>query len=274
MTEFGAVPDARLIAPLERLIETPGLTALFLAGSHGRGAADAFSDIDLLAVAEADALADVGSAWQAALGAALPIVHWDRRDWGGTLVNAITEDWLRVDLFVVPGLDRRARDLLVPLHDPADLWSAMPASLPAAEPDPARVARLSREIIRIIGLLPLGAGRKEVVTLLWGLNLLRDAATQLMQEECPLADRGGVLHLSRLIRPDRMAVLLALPQPPARLPEVTEAYMAYAAILLPLAREMSERLALDWPEAFEAATRAHLRKAMDLDLPSSTPAGQ
>ena len=51
-TLIGAVSDGRLAAPVAILAGHSAVRGLFLAGSHGRGHADRWSDIDLVAVAD------------------------------------------------------------------------------------------------------------------------------------------------------------------------------------------------------------------------------
>ena len=82
-----------------------------------------------------------------------------------------------------------------------------------------------------------------------------------MLEGCPLPDRGGMLHLSRLLAPDRMAALEALPHPRPGREEAIAAHVATARAFLPLARRMTAELGLPWPEAFEAAMRARLQRS-------------
>ena len=47
---------------------------------------------------------------------------------------------------------------------------------------------------------------------------------------------------------------------------VIEANLAIARLFLPRARSLAARLDMDWPEAFEAATRRHLRGRLGMSL--------
>ena len=129
---------------------------------------------------------------------------------------------------------KRARDRLRPLLDRDGLHDRLPGTLPSARPDPKRVAFVVEEFIRVLGLLPGGLGRSELVLLTTGAGLLRDLLRDLMLETCPLLDRGGMLHLSRLLTPEQMAELEALPYPDRE--EVVAAHLAIAQAFLPLAR--------------------------------------
>ena len=259
-------PDAPLIEDLATALSgVAGLRALFLSGSHGRGTADRFSDVDLLGVAEAEANPAVIAAFRAALESGPGCVFFQEL-FGGRLCNAITPGWRRVDLFLPEGLVGRAQNLLVPLFDPEGLHGTLPERLPPVSPSPERVARLTREFLRVLGLLHVGAGRGEAVLLVKGLGLLRDMLTELMLQEVPEPDKGGALHLSCLLPPADMALLDSLPYPGPDLPALLYAHRALAEAFLPRARALHARLGLDWPAGFEAATRDVLRRELGLEI--------
>ena len=248
------------------LAAEPGAEALFLAGSHGAGRADRWSDLDFLAVAEPAAQAAIGARWRATLEAEARVVFWNQLPSRGLLLNAITEDWLRLDLHVLPrdGLGPRAKSGLKPIFDRAGIFAALPDDLPAAQPDPRRVSYQIREFLRVLGLMPVGLGRGELVTMVKGTGLLRDLLSDLMLEDCPLPDRGGILHLSRLLPPAEMALLRDLPWPGPERAALIAANLALAEAFLPRARDLARRLDLDWPEAFEAATRRHIERELGI----------
>ena len=167
---------ARAVA--ERLSPEVGVRALFLAGSFGAGTQDAWSDLDLVAVAEPEWHRAAAAALLGAVSGVAPLVM-RRERWGrGALVNVITEDWQRCDLVLVPPADfaeqNRARNQLGVLLDRDALHARLPATLPPRAPDPARVAFLVEELICVLGLLPVGLGRGEPVLLVKGAELLRD----------------------------------------------------------------------------------------------------
>jgi hypothetical protein len=267
-THLGGMAETPFIQDAAAIFEgLPQVEALFLAGSHGAGRADAHSDIDLVAVAAADH-AGIATAWCGGLAALAPVVFWDQRVGRSTLVNAITQDWLRVDLLIVtPGdLGARSKDSVKVLIDRAGIYARLPGTLPPARPDPERVGRIIREFIRVLGLLPVGVGRGEDVLLVKGAGLLRDLLADLMLEDCPLPDRGGVLHPSRLLTPAQMAVLRQLPYPGPEREAVIAAHVAVAGVFFPLARAMAARVGTAWPEAFEAALRRRLTAELGLTL--------
>ena len=242
-----------------------GVRALFLSGSLAADTADAWSDLDLLALAPPGARDEVIAAFFAAVDGVRPLVM--RRETSGrvSLANAITEDWRRCDLLVLPPdafpQPKHVRAGLVPLIDPDGRHGRLPGTLPPASPDPARVAYLVEEFIRVLGLLPVALGRRERLLLVTGAGLLRDLLRDLMLEKCPLPDREGVLHPSRLLTDGQVAALEALPHPGPDRDRGIEAQVATARVFLPLAHRKVAELNLCWPGAFYAATREALRRA-------------
>ena len=249
----------------DRLSPDEDVRSLFVAGSFGAGTADAWSDLDLVAVVEPECHGAAAAAFAEAVGGVSPVVMRRERLGRGSLVNLVTEQWDRCDLFLAGADDflagKRAKDRLHPLLDRDGLYARLPETLRPAAPNPKRVAFVVEEFIRVLGLLPVGLGRGEHILLTTGAGLLRDLLRDLMMEECPLPDRGGMLHLSRLLTSEQMAVLQALSYPGPDREEAIAAHVATARAFLPLARRMTAELDLPWPEAFEAATRAHLQRA-------------
>lgn len=154
-----------------------------------------------------------------------------------------------------------------PLFDRSGIYETLPEDLPPATPDPKRVSYLIHEFIRVLGLMTVGIGREEYVTLVKGSALLRDLLTDLMLEECPLPDRGGALHLSRLLKTDQMALLEALPYPGPKREALIEAHIAIAEAFFPMARRLAIQLSVEWPHRFEAATRQHLATELGIEFP-------
>jgi hypothetical protein len=252
---FSGMHAAFINAVADLLAREPQVEALFLAGSHGAGCADAFSDVDFVAVAASDDHAGIAALWRAAIEQVEPVVFWNERRGQGILLNAITESWLRCDVVVVARDDvgRRCKAGVKVLFDRTGVYAGLPDTLPPATPDPVRVAGIINEFIRVMGLLPVGLGRGEYVLLVKGVALLRDLLCDLMLQDCALPDRGGALHLSRLLTGAQMDLLRGLPYPGPERAALIAAHQAVAAVFFPMARDMAARSGVVWPEAFEAA---------------------
>lgn len=246
--------------------DDPAMPGLFLGGSHGRGNADEWSDLDFVGVADGDNHARLADRWLETIRAAAPVVHLMRRQQGpALLLNIVTADWLRIDLLLVPPalfVKGRARDGITMLFDHDDLAAALPDTLPSRAPDPARVRHVTTEFLRVLGLLPVVAGREEWVVATAGTGLLRGFVQELLIEASPVPDRGGALGLGRVLAPEEHDLLARLPYPAAEREAVIAAHAAIARIFLPRARALFERLGLEWPQAFEDATRRRLHDTL------------
>lgn len=235
---------------------TPGIRALFLSGSHATGTADDYSDVDFVMVSEDGASDAAAAAWRAAVERTGEVVLWWDRTGVPTLINAITADWTRTDVLILTPeqVARHPRGSLKPLFDPDGLHDALADAAPMPRPDPAAALRGFENFIRILGLLHLVLGREEYLNGVLGLHHLRSALVELMIQETGATNRGGILHLNRLITDQQKAALRALPPPVPERQALIDAHLAYAAAYLPRARRRAAALGVDWPEAFEAAT--------------------
>ena len=264
MSEHDVEPSSLAAAIGAAMQGETAVRALFLAGSHGRGTADAFSDLDFLAVAAPQDHGQVAAIWRRVLGGLATIVFWAERGGRGRLLNAITSGWLRCDLVILApdALAGRAGDRLRPLIDWDGLLATLPASLPPKEPDAARLRSIVEEFIRVLGLLSVAMGRKEYYLGVTGTALLRDQLVNVMLEGGLDPDPGGALHLSRVLPPDGMRALEALPFPKPVRSEVIHAHLAVAREFFPRARALASQVNMAWPEAFEAATRRKLESQL------------
>jgi len=259
------VDQDEIIAGASRAAAESGLLdGLFLVGSLGRDSADEWSDVDFVGLAQSERHEAVMAWWRSWLETQEKLIYFKVLNRGGTLANAITESWLRVDIHLPPDgrLGLRAQDGVKALYDPHDHYSDLPPRLPDHRPDPQRIEDMILEFIRILGLTPVTLGRREYVVMVMGTGLLRDMLTQLMQEELPLADRGGILHLNTLLPPGDIAALESLPYPRAEPVSIVEAQLALARLFFPRVRKMAEKLGIIWPEAFEASARRHMASAI------------
>ena len=249
-----------LIEAVRAPMDIEAVRGLFLAGSYGRGTADEWSDVDLIAVAASGQERMVADHWRGALQQITPIVFWNELPRGIIVLNAVSEEWLRCDLSIVTQKDfgRRAKNTVKPLIDRDGIYHTLPDSLPPKQPDAGTVRYLIHEFIRMLGLMPVGAGRGEYVTMVLGVGMMRGHLEALLMQDVTAPDPGGILHQSKLLPPEHMRLLASLPYPGPERDAVIEANFAIAREFMPRAREMARRLDIDWPEAFEAATRRRL----------------
>jgi hypothetical protein len=242
------------------------VVALFLSGSLGQGVGDAYSDADFIVVVEPDAhkaFVDEAQAW---LGSGLELVHFRRTFPNMPLFTSVTAEWLRADLTItVPGMVHGAKDRLKPLYDPRAVFEALPDRLAPRSADPEKVEAMVCEFLRVLGLLHVVVGREEWAVSVTGTGMLRNQLIALMVEELDLPSPTGALHLKRLLSPETLDLVTGLPVAEANRDSVVSTNFAYARIFLPRARALAERVGAPWPEAFEAATRAKLKRDLGAD---------
>jgi len=243
--------------------------ALFLGGSHGNGRADDYSDIDFVLIAPDGATDEIAALWREAVLTTGEIVLWWDRTTVPVLINAITADWTRTDVLILKPsqMGAHAQSTLRPLFDHDGLYAGLPATPPAPRPNPARFLRQAEDFIRILGLLHLAAGRQEYINGVLGVFHLRNHLVELMIDETAAPDRGGILHLNRLITDEQKAVLTGLPPAIPDRDAMISAHLAYARAYLPRARRRARHLGIDWPERFEAATWDRLAQTLGVERP-------
>ncbi len=249
--------------------EAPGIRALFLSGSYGNGMADAHSDIDFIMVAEDGATDAVAQVWYDAVAQTGEIVLWWDRSTVPVLINAITDDWTRTDVIILKPEQMRAhaQSSLKVLFDHDDIYEGLAAESPEVVPDPKRFTYQVEEFIRILGLLHLAAGREEYINGVLGVFHLRNKLVDLLIAETNAPNRGGILHLNRLITDEQKDLILSLPPPVPERQAMIDTHLAYAKVYLPRARDRAKAIGADWPERFEAATWAQLRKTLGIEKP-------
>lgn len=254
-TLIGRIGDA--LEPDQRI------RGLFLAGSFGRGTADVYSDVDLLAVVPAEAHEAMAVDWHGVMESIAPIVHWYSLP-HALVLNAITDTWLRCDIHIVgpDNLGGRAQDRLKPLIDRDGIFATLPATAPHQGVDPGRMRGTITEFIRVLGLCPVADGRGEYEVAVFGSGLLRRMLTDLLVAEMDLGDTGGILHLSRVLDAERMALLAALPVAHPNRESVVKSQLATARLFMPRAKALAAKLGIEWPHAFEAATLRVLTRAL------------
>ena len=258
-----------LIAAIGRVMTNKeAVRGLFLSGSFGRGSADEWSDVDLIAFAAPEDQSAVAEDWRDTLGAITPIVFWNELNQGGLIINAISEEWLRCDLAIMaPGdLGLCAKSNMKPLIDRDGVYATLRETLPPRKPNAGLVKYLIHEFIRMLGLMPVAVGRQEYVTMVLGVGMLRDHLTTLLMQDVIDPDPGGILHQSKVLPPTVMAMLAALPYPGPERDDLIAANVAIAREFMPRARAMAQRLDLVWPDAFEAATRRRLASTLGHDV--------
>jgi predicted nucleotidyltransferase len=255
-------------AAMRALEGDPRVESVWLSGSLATGEGDEWSDVDLIAVTEEGALPGVLEDYGTDFSSIASAVHLFTLF--GRIVSAVTADFGRIDiLFLTPAelATRPPGGLRQLLARPGAAAPAGPMPAPRAAAD-AEVASLIREFLRVLGLAPVVVNRGDYIIGVDGAMLLRTMLVDLM-----LAEQGrsrserSVKRVTRMLSAEQIGVLQALAPIAATRNSLLEAHRALAALFLPRAKALADQRKIAWPADFEAATRAHLKRALDLDLP-------
>ncbi|PCJ08544.1 MAG: hypothetical protein COB16_07695 [Rhodobacteraceae bacterium] len=251
------------------LRENPTVRALFLSGSYSNGLADKYSDIDFVLVTTDGASDEVAALWRKAVSQTGEIVLWWDRTPRPTLINAITDDWTRIDALILKPnqMGLQTQDSLKPLFDHDGIFDSLPATSAIKGPNLAKLKYQFEEFIRILGLLHLAAGRKEYINGVLGVFHLRNLLIDLLIAETGAPHRGGALHLNRLITSEQKDLLTSLPPAVPTRDAMISAHLAYAQAYLPRARKLAQKWEIEWPDRFEAVTWHQLRKSLSIERP-------
>jgi hypothetical protein len=264
------MPTPEQTAMIERLrdvlAEDERIVSAWLSGSLGRGAGDAWSDVDVTCVVEEDDIAPCVAEYGGRRNPVGPtanqtVVH-------GRVAANISADWMRYDLLFLTPQEFRQQDpvRLTPL-----VRGAKPPTGVTRENvmDGARIAATATEFIRIIGLCPVAVGRREWISGVEGVALLRKMTIDLMIEANGLGhERGGVKRLNPFLTPEQRTALETSLAVEANRESLLGTTMALARLFFPLARRLVAERGGDWPQAFEDATWAWLQRELGVDPPA------
>ena len=279
MTPHASLPVHKPTPQQQELIERiagflqgePCVQSAYLSGSLGKGRGDAFSDVDVLVVTADGAAVSASASIATRIGRiAEPVLV--NALFGGRVLNVVTEDWRRFDLSF-------AEERELSFHDGGALvelfhrGGARPGFRPPRpyRTDAVTVRRLVDEFLRVCGLSVVAIGRGEHLLMLTGIHLLRQMTMDLMLEENGVgpAERGGALHRNPFLTADQRAALEAVPPLVATAESALAAQVYLTGVFLPRARRLAAEVGMDWPVAFEEATKRHLEKAIGLRWPQA-----
>lgn len=255
-----------LLARIAAVLADDGrVEAAWLAGSLGRGEGDRWSDVDVFAAASDERRDALVADWETVAARISPTVLLQRAN--GVFTH-VTPEWLRFDVAIGGPSDvaTRSRAAHRLLFDHAGLDGCL---LPQTEPTPpsrARVEGLTREFLRILGLLPVVLGREELEVAASGAGLVRMLLVQLLLEEAGGDTRGGALRLRSALAPDRLGLLRDLPAIAATRESAIAVHVACTRAFLSVARDLATRTGATWPRDLEAAALTHLRRELGIDL--------
>ncbi|SEJ67446.1 hypothetical protein SAMN04488058_1147 [Deinococcus reticulitermitis] len=254
--------EAFLAALTTQAAQDPRLRAVWLEGSLGRGNADRYSDVDLHVLLGEDDAQAMQAEWEGWLSGFRPLVLFNLH-FGGAMINALTVDGLRIDLWPHAG------DAVSPAARRVKVLHAQPGrlTLDSEDPEPQasqeRALAVIREFWRCISLVPAVIGRQENLVGLQGLAVELGLVTELlMLSEGVVRDRG-VKHLNPYLPSGIRQQLEQSILPGTLTPsELTAAHLRLAEMMQIHGPLAAERLGFNYPQELEGAVLSYVRSEL------------
>lgn len=191
--------------------------AAWLSGSLARGTADAASDLDLILAVADDTFDGFVDGWSHWLAAVVPVLIGNEIPGTRLIAYAMTEDFCRIDAVIEPvgrisESPHRRRTVIL---DRDGIDAHVPSASPGDGPDAGRITGIITEFWRQQAMFPMMLDvRRDLLCALIGVQTAWQMLYDVFVESNQPLPATGVKLVSAKLRPEQLAVLLALP--PAR----------------------------------------------------------
>lgn len=245
----------------------PRVRAAWLAGSYGKGIADRWSDVDAHLLIDPAHSDDFKAGAQAWLEALRPLVLY-RLMFGGQMVNAMTDEGMRLDVWLHSGetsevVEGHIRVLYA--QDDTLTWKPNPGSELSQAEAAAELERAIPEFWRCVAMLPVALGRDEKLIGAAGNFLILLLLTDVFALASGIRKDRGVKALNGFLPPHYRQ----LAEEATFLPELTREELA--RFQLRLARLMQEhgpaicaQWGVEYPQALEDAALGYVARELRL----------
>jgi hypothetical protein len=245
--------------------------ALWLTGSLAAGTADPQSDVDLRAAVRPEHFVQIGDWWDELIERISPAV-WKRR-WPGppneAITSAISTDYIRFDLVVQSAGDTapHALDAARLLFDKDGLAEQIDLTTTVQHNPLASLTYTVEEFIRLLGMLPIVAGRGDVPIGMEGQMGCHSLLISLLLMENGI-DRMVLCkrHVVVFLTDEQRDIIASVPPLAPTMASIIDGRIAYARLFLPRARRLMAANGMAYPDTFEAATLCHLKDQLHLDI--------
>lgn len=243
----------------------PRIRAAWLAGSFGKGIADRWSDVDAHLLIDPAHSDDFKAGVQAWLEGLRPLVLY-RLMFGGQMVNAMTDEGMRLDVWLHSGetaevVEGHTRVLYT--QDGALVWKPNPGTELSQAAAAAELERAIPEFWRCVAMLPVPLGRDEKLIGAAGNFLILLLLTDVLSLQSGIRKDRGVKALNGFLPPD----LRRLAEDATSLPSLTHEELA--RFQLRLARIMQEhgpaicaQWNVDYPQPLEDAALGYITREL------------
>ncbi len=234
----------------------PRIRAAWLAGSYGKGSADRWSDVDAHLLIDPARIDDFRAGVRSWLEALAPLVLY-RLLFGGEMVNAMTDEGLRLDLWLHSGESAEVvegQTRVLHAAEGALVWLPHPGTLLSQPEAAAELERAIPEFWRCIAMLPVPLGRDEKLIGAAGNFLILLLLTDVLSVQSGIRKDRGVKALNSFLPPDYRR----LAEDATSLPALTRENLArfqlrLAQIMQEHAPTICARWNVDYPQALEDA---------------------
>jgi hypothetical protein len=255
--------------------------AAWLEGSFGRGIADRYSDIDAHLLVDAAASDAAGLDSAESNPASANSFRQEVRSWlegirplvlynlifDGQMINALTVDGLRVDLWLHAGewFEAGTPDLLVLWDRGGRLKPGKSPALPASAEIAAKLTYLVPEFWRCIAMLPVVIGRSELIAGFQGLTVEIGLLVDLLILGNGYKKDRGAKAINHLLPADvRQQIEEALHMPILNPTRLAAAHLSLAALMQVHGPILCERWEVEYPQGLEATVMEYVAKELHL----------
>jgi len=260
--------QTKFIKILTTAAETdPRIRAAWLAGSFGKGIADRWSDVDAHLLIDPTHNDEFKAGVREWLEGLHPLVLY-RLLFGGQMVNAMTDEGMRLDVWLHSGetgevMEGHTRVLYA--EEGALVWKPNPGTELSQAEAAAELERAIPEFWRCVAMLPVPLGRDEKLVGAAGNFLILLLLTDVLSLASGIRKDRGVKALNSFLPPD----LRRLAEDAASLPALTHEELA--RFQLRLARLMQEhgpaicaQWRVEYPLALEEAALGYVARELRL----------
>lgn len=239
----------------------PRIRAAWLAGSFGKGIADRWSDVDAHLLIAPDHSAEFRAGVRGWLETLRPFVLY-RLMFGGQMVNAMTDEGMRLDVWLHDGesaevVEGQTRVLYA--QEGVLTWKPHPGTELSQAEAAAELERAIPEFWRCVAILPVPLGRDEKLIGAAGNFLILLLLTDVLSVQSGIRKDRGVKAINGFLPPD----LRRLAENATSLPALTHEELA--RFQLRLARIMQEhgpviceQWSVDYPQTLEDAALGYV----------------
>ena len=258
--------QTRYIETLTAAAETdPRIRAAWLAGSYGKGIADRWSDVDAHLLIDPAHSDDFRAGVQGWLESLRPLVLY-RLMFGGQMVNAMTDEGMRLDVWLHDGESAEVVEGQTKVLYAAEgvlEWQPNPGTELSQAEAAAELERAIPEFWRCVAMLPVPLGRDEKLIGAAGNFLILLLLTDVLSVQSGIRKDRGVKALNGFLPPE----LRRLAEDATSLPALTHEELArfqlrLARILQTHGPAICKQWNVEYPQPLEDATLGYITREL------------